>query len=151
MKTRTKIIALVGVAAVGAYAVNKIRKTQNLKPSISAALPDSQTVLPKAPPKSGLSKTMIASYKTQIAEMTKTLDPDKTITLVHYLATDPNEAKETEVILVANGYEKIVGSERTMFKKAVKADAQTILDAVVFAAETAKAHKLKYLGWDFSE
>jgi hypothetical protein len=151
MKTRTKIIALVGVAAVGAYAANKIRKTQSIKPSVSASLPESPTVLPKVPPRSGLSKTMIASYITQIAEMTKTLDPDKTINLVHYLATDPNNDKETEVILVAAGYEMIAGPARTMFKKSVKADAQTILDAVVFVAETAKTHKLKYLGWDFSE
>ena len=151
MKTRTKIIALVGVAAAGAYAANKIRKTHNLKPSISAALPEDQPVLPKVPPRSGLSKTVINSYKTQIAEMTKTLDPDKTVNLVHYLESDPHEGKETEVILTAAGYEMIAGPARTMFKKSIKADAQSILNAVIFAAETAKTHKLKYLGWDFSE
>lgn len=151
MKTRTKLIALVGVAAVGAYAANKIRKTHNLKPSISAALPETPTVLPKVPPKSGLSKTVISSYKTQIAEMTKTLDQNKTINLVHYLETDPKAGNEADVILRAAGYEMIAGTARTMFKKSVRTDAQTILDAVVFAAETAKTHKLKYLGWDFSE
>jgi hypothetical protein len=94
---------------------------------------------------------MISSYKTQIAEMTKTLDPEKNVNLVHYIAADPKAGNEVEVLLVAAGYEMIAGPARTMFKKSVKADAQTILDAVVFAAETAKTHKLKYLGWDFSE
>jgi len=150
MKKRYKFIALVGVAAAGAYAVNKIKKIQALKPTVSAPLPEPKTVLPKVPPKSGLSKTVTASYKTQIAEMTKTLDPNSSVILVHYFATDPNQGNEAEVIMGAAGYEKIVGTARTMFKKSVKADAQSVLDAVIFAAETAKTHKLKYLGWDFS-
>lgn len=151
MKKRTKFIALVGVAAAGAYAANKIRKTQTRQPVISAPLPDVKAELPKVPPKSGLSKSLTASYKTQIAEMAKTLDPKSKITLIHYFATDESKGHEAEVIMVAAGHELVVGSARTIYKKAVQADAQSILDAVIFAAETAKTHKLNYLGWDFSE
>jgi hypothetical protein len=151
MKTRTKLIALVGVAAAGAYVASKIKRTQDIKPSISVELPESQTVFPKVASKSTLSKSLTQSYSTQIAEMAKTLDPKKKITLVQYIATDETKGPEVEVLLIANGYEKVVGSARMMFKKKVKADAQTILDAVIFTAEIAKTHKLKYLGWDFSE
>jgi len=49
------------------------------------------------------------------------------------------------------GYDIVVGPARTLYKKVVKSDAQAVLDAVIFAAETAKSHKQKYLGWDFSE
>jgi len=151
MKKRYKFIALVGVAAAGAYAANKIRKTQARQPVVSAPLPEVKAELPKVPPKSGLSKTVIASYKTQIAEMAKTLDPNSTITLVHYFATDESKGQEAEVIMKAAGHEEVASTARTMYKKAVKADAQSILDAVIFAAETAKTHKLNYLGWDFSK
>lgn len=150
MKTRTKLIALVGVAATSAYLVNKIKRTQAIKPSITVELPDSKTVLPKVT-KSSLSKSITHSYMTQIAEMAKTLDPSKEMTLVQYIATDETKGPEVEALLVANGYEKIIGSARMMFKKRVKADAQIILDAVIFTAEIAKTHKLNYLGWDFSE
>jgi hypothetical protein len=151
MKTRTKLIALAGVAAASAYAVNKIKKTQDRKPVISAALPQTKTELPKVSAKSGLSKSVTASYKTQIAEMTKTMDPNGSLTLVHYIETDPKQGKEVEVLMGAAGYEIVVGSARTMYKKVIKSEAQTILDAVIYAAETAKSHKQKYLGWDFSE
>lgn len=150
MKTRTKLIALVGVAAASAYAVNKIKKTQDRKPVISAALPQTKTELPKVAPKSGLSKSVTASYKTQIAEMTKTMDPKGTLTLVHMIETDLKQGNELEAMMSADGYEVVTGAARTLFKKVVKSEAQTILDAVIFAAETAKSHKQKYLGWDFS-
>ena len=151
MKKRTKFIALAGIVLATAYTANKIRKTQSLKPVVSAPLPETKTALPKVPPKSGLSKTVTASYKTQIAEMAKSLDPNSKIALVHYFATDESKGQEAEVIMTAAGHEKVVGTARTMYKKSVKADAQSILDAVIFAAETAKTHKLNYLGWDFSE
>lgn len=151
MRTRTKLLALITVAAAGAYAARKIQKTHAKPAEITAPLPEIKPALPKAPAKTGLSKSVLASYKTQIAEMTKTLDPKDEIQLVHYFATDPVEGNEAEVLMMAAGYQKIVGTARTMYKKAVKADAQTILDAVIFAAETAKSHKLTYLGWDFAQ
>jgi len=150
MKTRTKLIALVGVAAASTYLVSKIKRTQAIKPSITVELPDSKTVLPKVP-KTSLSKSITHSYMIQIVEMAKALDPSKEIALVQFIAADKSKGPELEALLIANGYEMIVGSARMMFKKRVKADAQTILDAVIFTAEIAKTHKLNYLGWDFSE
>lgn len=150
MKTRTKLIALAGVAAASAYAVNRIKKTQDKKPVIDAPLPQSTTQLPKVAAKSGLSKSVIASYKTQIAVMTKTMDPNGTLTLVHTVEPDPKQGKEFDMLMSADGYEIIVGAARSQYKKVVKSDAQSVLDAVIYAAETAKSHKQKYLGWDFS-
>lgn len=151
MKTRTKLIALAAVAAIGAYTATKIKKTQDRKATISTALPETQTELPKVSTKSGLSKAVSTSYKTQIAEMTKTLDPNGTLTLVHYIELEPKQGEACEGLMREAGYEVVGGTARTMFKKIVKSDAQSILDAVIFAAETAKSHKQKYLGWDFSE
>ena len=148
MKTRTKLIALAGVVVASTYVVNKIKYTQDLKPSIGMKLPESKTVLPKVSPKCTLSKTMIQSFISQITEMMKTLDPQKEITLIHYLATDEKQTPVIDVILVAAGYEKISESIHSKFKKSVPANAQAILDEVIFVAQTAKSHKRKYLGWD---
>lgn len=151
MKTRTKLIALAGVAAASAIVAARIKKTQDKKPDITVPLPQTKTELPKVAAKSGLSRSVTASYKTQIAEMTKTMDPNGTLNLVHYIEVDPKQGNEVDVLMGAAGYEIVVGPARTMYKKVVKSDAQSVLDAVIFAAETAKSHKQKYLGWDFSE
>jgi hypothetical protein len=151
MKTKTKLIALIGVAALGAYAANKIKRTQAIKPEVSVPLPDSKTVLPKTSVKNILPKVLIASTKSQITEMTKTLDPNENLLLVHYVSSDDKQARYLDELMGAQGYEKESGSSRTLYKKHVKANAQTIFDEVIFTAQTAKSLKQEYLGWDFSK
>ena len=151
MKTKTKLIALIGVAALGAYATDKIKRTQDLKPEISVPLPDSKTVLLKVNEENSLPKATIASYKAQITEMTNTLDPNQDIILVHHVSNNEQQAHYLDDLMSAVGYEKEPGPHRTKYKKTVKAEAQTIFDEVLFTAQTAKSLKQEYLGWDFSK
>ncbi len=151
MKTKTKLIALVGVTALGAYAANKIKRTQDLKPEVSVPLPDPKTVLPKVSVKNTLPKTLLASYKSQITEMTKTLDPNTDIILIHYVSNSEQQAKFLDELMGAAGYEKESGPTRTLYKKKVHALTQTIFDEVIFTAQSAKSLKQNYLGWDFSK
>lgn len=151
MKTKTKLIALIGVAALGAYAANKIKRTQDLKPEVSVELPESKTIYPKTSVKNSLPKALLNSYKSQITEMTKTMDPNKDLLLVHYVSSDDKQARYLDELMGAQGYEKESGTSRTLYRKNVKANAQTIFDEVVFTAQTAKSLKQDYLGWDFGK
>jgi len=151
MKTSTRLIALLGLTVGSAYVINKIQKTQAIKPNITVKLLESDLVSPLVMPKNTLSKAVIESYKAQIIEMTKSYNSRQKINLVQYVEGDGKRSETVDKILEEAGYEKIAGRTRTMYKKKLKADAQTIIDAVIFTAQTAKTHKLKYFGWDFSE
>lgn len=151
MKKTSRLIALLGLTVGSAYVINKIQKTQAIKPNITVKLPEPEVGSSIVLPKSTLSKAMTESYKAQIIEMTKSFGPRQKINLVHYVETNDKRGLVVEKILEEAGYEKIAGPTRTMYKKKLKADAQTISDAVIFTAQTAKTHKLKYFGWDFSE
>ncbi|KAF0225177.1 MAG: hypothetical protein FD133_707 [Erysipelotrichaceae bacterium] len=151
MKTKTKLIALIGVAALGAYTADKIKRTQDLKPVIIVPLPDSKSVLLKVNFKNSLTNAMIASYKAQITEMTNTLDPKDDIILVHHVSNNEQQAHYLDDLMSAVGYTEESGPNRTKYKKTVKAEAQTIFDEVLYTAQTAKSLKQEYLGWDFSK
>ncbi len=150
MKMRSRLIALLGLTVGSLYVANKIQETQAIKPHISAKLPKKGIVSPIVPQKNTLPKALIQSFQTQIIEMAKSLDPNTEIMVVHFLEVDEKRSLVMDKILEEAGYEKILSLSKTKYQKKLKADAQTICDAVFFTAQTAKTHKFKYFGWDLT-
>ncbi len=150
MKMRSRWIALLGLTLGAIYVAKTIQDTQAIEPHIIAKLQNKKSLSPIVILENTLPLALIHSYQSQIIEMTTAFDPNTEITLIHFIEADDKKGVILDKFLEAAGYKKTVDSTRAMYEKSIKADAQTILDAVIFTAQAAKSHKLNYFGWDLT-